>query len=63
MPLTVLTDLDMYKLPALKQAGFTIVDRPKVLLMSKSGYAPALERLAASDDRLVLIDVDAELDI
>ena len=61
MPAGVLDDLVRFKLPALKQAGFSIVDEPTVLLVSKSGYAPGLVTRAETDPKLVLVDVASEL--
>jgi hypothetical protein len=61
MQAKVLDWLERYKLPALKQAGFSVVDQPTILLLSKSGYSSALMEKAESDPKLVLVDVAAEL--
>jgi uncharacterized protein len=57
----VLDSLERFKLPALKQANFSVVAKPTILLISKTGYAPPLVKKAASDPRLVLVDVASEL--
>ncbi|HVB05493.1 MAG TPA: ATP-binding protein [Acidimicrobiales bacterium] len=57
----VVKELDEFKIPALRQAGFKVSGELKIVLMSKNGYAPGLERLAESDDRLILVDVPAQL--
>jgi AAA+ ATPase superfamily predicted ATPase len=57
MDRSVLTDLFDYKIPALRQAGFTISQDLTVFLFARSGYSPALQRAAADDDRVRLVDV------
>jgi AAA+ ATPase superfamily predicted ATPase len=57
----IVRDLDTYKLPALRDAGFNVVGRPRLVLFSKSGYSDSLHRLAGEDDRLELIDVTSAL--
>ncbi len=56
-----MTDLDNYKIPALRDAGFKIADGLSVVLLSKSGYTKTLQDLAKEDKRLELVDVPAEL--
>ena len=62
-PLTaaIVGDLDTYKIPALRQSGLKVAARPRIVLLSKSGYAKSLVALAADDDRIELVDVRAAL--
>lgn len=57
----IVHDLDRYKIPALRQSGLRVVDEPRIVLFSRSGYTAALHDLAASDRRIELIDVEAAL--
>jgi len=61
MTADVLTDLDAYKLPALRQDGYTLANPLKIGLMSRSGYSAGLQKLAARDGRVTLVDVPLEL--
>lgn len=61
MPRSVLADLERYKIPALRQAGFKVASEPTLVLLSKSGYSPALQKRAQADQNVVLVDVPAEL--
>jgi len=61
MPAGVLDALERFKLPAMRQAGFSLVATPTILLLSKSGYAAALVKRAETDSNLVLVDVASEL--
>jgi AAA+ ATPase superfamily predicted ATPase len=54
--LSVLTDLDGYKLPALRQTNAKVAKQPQLLLFSRSGFEAGLERAAAERDDLELID-------
>jgi AAA+ ATPase superfamily predicted ATPase len=58
---SIVTSLDTYKIPALRDAGFKIADDLSVVLMSKSGYSESLRELAEQDKRLDLVDIPAEL--
>lgn len=62
-PLTasIVTDLDTYKIPALRQSGLKVVAEPRIILLSKSGYAKSLVDLAGIDGRIELIDVSTAL--
>jgi AAA+ ATPase superfamily predicted ATPase len=53
----VLKEIEEYKLPALRQAGYTIAEQLPVLLFSRSGHNRALEKAAASDERLRLLAI------
>ncbi|MHB8295835.1 MAG: ATP-binding protein [Acidimicrobiales bacterium] len=55
------TDLDTYKVPALRDAGWKVAERPRVVLFSKAGYTPSLRVLSERDDRVELVDVASEL--
>jgi uncharacterized protein len=57
----VVSDLDTYKIPALREAGLRVSDDLRIVLMSKSGYSASLRTLASSDNRIELVDVPAEL--
>ncbi|MDA8357601.1 MAG: ATP-binding protein [Actinomycetota bacterium] len=61
MTADALTDLDRYKLPALQQDGYRLATQLRVLLFSRAGYTDGLLNLAASDDRVTLVDVPLEL--
>ncbi len=53
----LLREIEDYKLPALRQAGYTIDEDLRVLLFSRGGYNGTLERAASKDDRLRLVDI------
>lgn len=61
MPGSIIRDLDDYKIPALRQAGFKIASDLRIVLWSKSGYADSLADCAGRDDRITLIDISAAL--
>lgn len=52
----VLRDLEDYKLPALRQTKAKVAKRPQLLLFSRSGFEPGLQRAAAERDDLELVD-------
>lgn len=54
--LTILRDLERYKLPALRQAGYKVSREPHIVLYSKSGFSRSLYDHARSDDLLHLVD-------
>ena len=53
----IVGDLDDYKIPALKESGFNVVDEPKIVLFSKAGYSDSLRDLAEADQRIELVNV------
>lgn len=57
----VLQDLQTYKVPALRQAGFALAPDVTTVLMARAGYTAALRRAAADDPYLVLVDVPVAL--
>lgn len=57
----IVNDLGTYKIPALQQSGLKVAARPRIVLLSKSGYTKSLVDLAADDDRIELVDVAAAL--
>lgn len=61
MPASIVRDLDTFKVPALKQAGFKIASELRIVLWSKSGYSSSLVELARQDQRITLVDVEAVL--
>lgn len=58
---TIVSDLDTYKFPALRDSGFHVAPRPMIVLFSKAGYSTSLLELARNDSRIELIDVAAAL--
>lgn len=62
-PLTpkIVTDLETYKIPALRDAGFKTADSLRIVLFAKAGYSQSLRDLADHDPRVELTDVPAEL--
>jgi uncharacterized protein len=54
---SIVTDLDTYKIPALRDAGFKVAQDPRIILMCRSGYSDSLMELAADDARIELVDV------
>lgn len=61
MDVGVLHDLREHKLPALRQAGFTLARQVTVLLMARGGYTRPLQAVAEQDESVVLVDVAARL--
>lgn len=57
----VLADVEEYKIPALRDAGFKIADPLRIVLFAKSGYSRSLRELASADPRIELVDVPAAL--
>ena len=53
----VLRELEDYKLPALRQAGYAIAGDLRILLFSRGGFNRSIERAAAADERLRLVSV------
>ena len=58
MKLDVLTDLDTYKIPALRQTGVRVASAPTIALFSRSGFAAGLVEAAAERDGIMLISPD-----
>lgn len=56
MNVEVLSDLTIYKIPALEQAGFSISPNRTIVLFSRSGFDKALTDSALQDPRLQLIN-------
>jgi AAA+ ATPase superfamily predicted ATPase len=57
LDVSILRDLAEFKLPALRQAGFRLADRPHTVLYCRSGFTDGLHAAAATDDHLHLVDV------
>lgn len=53
----VLKEIEDYKLPALRQAGYEIDEKLRILLFSRSGYSSTLKHAASENKRLGLIDL------
>jgi AAA+ ATPase superfamily predicted ATPase len=58
---SIVTDLDTYKIPALRDSGLKVAKNPRMILMCRSGYSESLEELAATDERIELVDVPTAL--
>ncbi len=56
--LDVLTDLDTFKIPALRQDGARIASTAKIALFSRSGFSPTLITAATEREDVVMVDVD-----
>lgn len=61
MGVSILRDLEGYKVPALRQDGFRIASDPWVVLLSRAGYSDDLRTRARDNDRLVLVNVEQVL--
>jgi AAA+ ATPase superfamily predicted ATPase len=57
----IIADIDTYKVPALKDSGFSLAKQLQIVLFSKSGYSDGLVELASHDPRIELVDVAKEL--
>ncbi len=53
----ILEEIDDYKLPALRQAGYEIDENLQLLLFSRSGYNSTLRKAASENDSLRLVSV------
>lgn len=58
---SILTDLEKYKIPALRESRIKVAARPQVVLFSRSGYSDGLHELALQAKHVTLIDVPVEL--
>ncbi|MGO9247796.1 MAG: ATP-binding protein [Solirubrobacteraceae bacterium] len=59
----ILTEIDDFKLPALRQAGYEIDEDLRVLLFSRGGYNGTLSRAASANGRLRLVGIDEVMDL
>ena len=57
----IVTDIERYKIPALRQSGLKVADRPLIVLFSRSGYSTRLHELARDAEHITLVDVPTEL--
>lgn len=57
MDVDVLGEIERFKLPALRKAT-TVVAHPQVVLVSRSGFAPALREAAAREPRIRLVEIE-----
>jgi AAA+ ATPase superfamily predicted ATPase len=55
----VLKEIEDYKLPALRQAGYQIDEDLQVLLFSRNGYNSTVKRAASENRHLRLVSIDA----
>ncbi len=53
----ILKDIEDYKLPALRQAGYEIDEHLQLLLFSRSGYNGTVKQAASANERLRLVSV------
>jgi uncharacterized protein len=58
MSADVLTSLDEYKLPAVRQAGLRLADPFRILLVSKAGFTPTLHDLTSKRDDVTLLSAE-----
>jgi hypothetical protein len=58
----ILEEIENYKLPALRQAGYEIDDELQVLLFARSGYNSTLRKAASENRRLRLVSIAAVAD-
>jgi hypothetical protein len=59
MPLSVLEDLDAYKIPAMREGKIRFArDGPHIVLFSRGGFSVALKRLAEQRADLTLVSVE-----
>lgn len=58
MDANILNEIDDYKLPALRQAGYQIDEHVQMLLFSRSGYNSTLKEAASESKRLRLVSID-----
>lgn len=59
MPLSVLEDLDAYKIPAMREGRIRFArDGPQIVLFSRGGFSEALNRLAEQRGDVALISVE-----
>jgi len=56
MDVGILGEIERYKLPALRRAA-RVVAKPRILLVSKEGFTPALRDAADRDDRIRLLEL------
>jgi uncharacterized protein len=57
---TILKEIEDYKLPALRQAGYEIDEEDlQVLLFSRNGYNSTVKKIAAASEHLRLVSIDA----
>jgi hypothetical protein len=56
MTASILQELRQYKIPALRQDGFTVPDDALLVLYSRSGYSSLLEAAADNDPTVILVD-------
>ena len=61
MDVGYLNEIQTYKLPALRQAGFKVSKESGIILFSRGGYTTGLRAAAAVDERLTLVNVAGAL--
>ena len=57
-----LSDIERYKLPALRQSGLTIAADPTIVLLSRGGYSDGLKAAAQARDDLILVPLENVLE-
>jgi hypothetical protein len=58
MDIGILGDLDRYKLPALAQVQGVKLERPVIVLVSRSGFTPGLLAAAEREERIILVTLE-----
>ena len=53
----VLREIEDYKLPALRQAGYSIDPNPQILLFSRGGHNATVQKAAANNEYLHLLGI------
>lgn len=56
MDVRYLSDIETYKLPALRQSGLRVASSPSILMFSRGGFTPALRSAAAERSNIELYD-------
>lgn len=54
--ISYLKDIDVYKLPALRQSGIPVAAQPEIVIFSRSGFTERLREAANGRDQVTLID-------
>ncbi len=61
MDVGYLSDIESYKLSALRQSGRKVAAHPTLVLLSRGGYTDGLKAAALARDDLILVSTDGAL--
>lgn len=61
IPARYLDEVEQYKLPALRQSGVKVLERPTIMLFSRAGFDARLQALAVERDDVVLVEASTVL--